>query len=254
MRTIIFVALIALSFSSTTFLRNLAQITIKGFKSPAVCIGVPSASSIYTFGTTCSGQTDTSQGQGENYRISFVEKTTSGTPLTSGTTCTQGASENADLTCKLTDHANVQENKIYIIKADAGSVGSADSVNSWSGITVGVTSKEYVALGTQTTQELKYEDDKFNFTVVFAAELKTDIPKVTVNSTVVDCSVMTDKKKLTCLMKKDKFKEEDEDKPYIATITSICGVDEAATVTITASASFYNFSKIALAIIAFFLF
>ena len=147
----------------------------------------------------------------------------------------------------------MDRNKIYIIKADETPVGS-DTVKAWEGVTVGITNKAYVAPANQTAQELKYEDDKFNFTVAFIAELGTDLPTVKVNNTAVDCSVMTDKTKLTCLMKKDTFKEEDKEKPYIATITGVCGVDETVTVIIKASASLYSFSKIALAVIARFIF
>ena len=130
-----------------------------------------------------------------------------------------------------------------------------DQIQAWEGVTVGITHKAYVALANQTDYTLKYENDTFNFTVNFAAELGADLPTVKVNQTAVDCSIIdADKKKLTCLMKKDTFKEEDKEKPYIATITSVCGVEETATVTIKASASFYSFSKIALAVIALFLF
>ena len=253
MRTIVLVALITLSFSSASFLRNLAEITITGLKNPATCIAAPSSTTTFVFTTTCTGQTDTSSGNGEDFGISFNEKTSSGSTLSSATTCKQGAADNADLTCKLASASSVTADKIYIIKAAAKTVGS-DTVKAWDGVTVGVTAKAYVAPGSQTAQELKYEDDKFNFTVAFAADLGADLPTIKVNNTAVECSVMTDKKKLTCLMKKDTFKEEDKEKPYIATITSVCGIDETATVTIKASASFYSFSKIALAVIALFLF
>ena len=248
MRTIVLVALIALSFSSASFLRNLAEITITGLKTPVACIAPPTAQTTFIFATTCSGQADTTT-SAEDYKISFYE----GSTEASGTTCKQAATDNADLTCTLADHTQVETNKTYVVKATAGST-QADTVKAWDGVTIGVTSKAYVAPGSQTAQDLKYEDDKFNFTVTFADELGADLPTVKVNGTAVDCSVMTDKKKLSCIMKKDTFKEEDKEKPYIATITSVCGVDETATVTIKASASFYSFSKIALAVIALFLF
>lgn len=252
MRTIVLVALITLSFSSASFLRNLAEITITGLKTPATCISAPSSTTQFVFTTTCTGQGDTSS-SGADFGISFNEKTSSGSTLSSATTCKQGTDANADLTCTLGTSSAVTADKIYIIKAAQTTVGS-DTVKAWDGVTVGVTAKAYVAPGSQTAQELKYEDDKFNFTVAFAADLGADLPTIKVNNTAVECSVMTDKKKLTCLMKKDTFKEEDKEKPYIATITSVCGIDETATVTIKASASFYSFSKIALAVIALFLF
>lgn len=248
MRTIVLVALIALSFSSAAFLRNLAEITITGLKTPVACIAAPEAATEFVFATTCSGQADTSSAA-EDYGISFYE----GNTKASGTTCKQADTANADLTCTLADSTQIVANKTYVVKAAASST-KADTVKAWDGVTIGVTAKAYVAPGTQTAQDLKYEDDKFNFTVVFAADLGADLPTVKVNTTAVECSVMTDKKKLTCLMKKETFKEEDKEKPYIATITSVCGVDETATVTIKASASFYSFSKIALAVIALFLF
>ena len=248
MRTIVLVALIALSFSSASFLRNLAEITITGLKTPVACIAPPTAQTTIIFATSCSGQTDTTT-SGDDYGISFYE----GSTKVSDTTCKQAATTNADLTCTLDAHAQVVANKTYVVKAAGGST-TADTVKAWDGVTIGVTAKAYVAPGSQTAQDLKYEDDKFNFTVTFADELGADLPTVKVNGTAVDCSVMTDKKKLSCIMKKDTFKEEDKEKPYIATITSVCGVDETATVTIKASASFYSFSKIALAVIALFLF
>lgn len=248
MRTIVLVALIALSFSSASFLRNLAEITITGLKTPVACIAAPTAATEFIFATSCSGQTETTTA--ENYGISFYE----GSKEASGTTCKQAGTANADLTCTLVDDTKVVADKTYVVKAAAGQTSKSDTVKAWDGVTIGVTSKAYVAPGSQTAQDLKYEDDKFNFTVTFAADLGADLPTVKVNGTAVDCSAMTDKKKLTCLMKKDTFKEEDKEKPYIATITSVCGVDETATVTIKASASFYSFSKIALAVIALFLF
>ena len=248
MRTIVLVALIALSFSSASFLRNLAEITITGLKTPVACIAAPTSATTFIFATTCSGQTATTSA--EDYGISFYE----GSKEASGTTCIQAGTANADLTCTLDDDTKVVVNKTYVVKATAGTTSKSDTVKAWDGVTIGVTSKAYVAPGSQTAQDLKYEDDKFNFTVTFADELGADLPTVKVNGTAVDCSVMTDKKKLSCIMKKDTFKEEDKEKPYIATITSVCGVDETATVTIKASASFYSFSKIALAIIALFLF
>ena len=249
MRTIVLVALIALSFSSASFLRNLAEITITGLKTPVACIAPPTAQTTFVFATSCSGQADTTS-SAEDYGISFYE----GSTKASDTTCKQAATANADLTCTLDDHTKVVADKTYVVKAAAGQTSKSDTVKAWDGVTIGVTAKAYVAPGSQTAQDLKYEDDKFNFTVTFADELGADLPTVKVNGTAVDCSVMTDKKKLTCLMKKDTFKEEDKEKPYIATITSVCGVDETATVTIKASASFYSFSKIALAVIALFLF
>lgn len=248
MRTIVLVTLIALSFSSGAFLRNLAEITITGLKTPVACIAAPTSKTEFVFATTCSGQADTSSAA-EDYGISFYE----GSTEASGTTCKQAGTANADLTCTLDDSTQIVANKTYVVKAAAGST-QADTVKAWDGVTIGVTAKAYVAPGTQTAQDLKYEDDKFNFTVAFAADLGADLPTVKVNTTAVECSVMTDKKKLTCLMKKETFKEENKEKPYIATITSVCGVDETATVTIKASASFYSFSKIALAVIALFLF
>lgn len=249
MRTIVLVALIALSFSSAAFLRNLAEITITGLKTPVACIAAPTSTTEFVFATTCSGQADTSSAA-EDYGISFYE----GSTKASGTTCKQADTANADLTCTLADSTQIVANKTYVVKAAASTTSGSDSVKAWDGVTIGVTAKAYVAPGTQTAQDLKYEDDKFNFTVAFAADLGADLPTVKVNTTAVECSVMTDKKKLTCLMKKETFKEENKEKPYIATITSVCGVDETATVTIKASASFYSFSKIALAVIALFLF
>ena len=244
MRTIVLVSFIA-CFSSALF----ADITITGLKTPVACIASANLKNPIAFSTTCSGQAGTTTDT--DYGIIVNKKTDPETM--SPTACTQAGTENADLICKITQSGALDRNKIYIIKADETPVGS-DTVKAWEGVTVGITNKAYVALANQTAQELKYEDDKFNFTVAFAADLGADLPTVKVNGTAVDCSVMTDKKKLTCLMKKDTFKEEDKEKPYIATITSVCGIDETATVTIKASASFYSFSKIALAVIALFLF
>ena len=172
---------------------------------------------------------------------------------TFATTCEQAGTENADLICKINKPQSMNIEYIYTIKANETSVGS-DTVKAWEGITTGITKKVYVAPANQTDYTLKYENDTFNFTVAFAAELGADLPTVRVNETLVDCSIIdADKAKLTCLMKKETFKE-DKEKPYIATITSVCGVNETATVTIKASASFYSFSKIALAVIALFLF
>ena len=244
MRTIVLVSFIA-CFSSALF----ADITITGLKTPVACIASANLKNPIAFSTTCSGQAGTTTDT--DYGIIVNKKTDPETM--SPTACTQAGTENADLICKITQSGALDRNKIYIIKADETPVGS-DTVKAWEGVTVGITNKAYVALANQTAQELKYEDDKFNFTVAFIAELGTDLPTVKVNNTAVDYSVMTDKKKLTCLMKKDTFKEEDKEKPYIATITGVCGVDETVTVIIKASASFYSFSKIALAVIALFLF
>ena len=186
-----------------------------------------------------------------NYGITFIDLSEP-EELIHPTTCKQAGTENADLICKINKPQSMNIGYIYTIKANETPVGD-DTVKAWEGITTGITRKAYVAPANQTAHDLKYANDTFNFTVAFAAELGADIPTVSVNETAVECSVMSDENKLTCLMKKDIFKE-DKEKPYIATITSVCGVNETATVIIKASASFYSFSKIALAIIALFLF
>lgn len=252
MKSFAFLLIASIAITSSSFLRELAaDITITGLKSP-ICQALPNKNVEFVFSSTCSSQQAATD---DEFGLELY--TTASTPaLASKTTCSQAATSNADITCKLATDLSAGTAGVYTFKVAADTTTTqSDTVKAWTGASIGFSTKAYVAPGTQTAQDLKYEDDKFNFTVVFAANLGADLPTVKVNTTAVDCSVIdADKKKLTCLMKKETFKEENKDKPYIATITSVCGVEETATVTIKASASFYSFSKIALAVIALFLF
>ena len=252
MKSFAFLLIASIAITSSSFLRELAaDITITGLKSP-ICQALPDKNVEFVFSSTCSSQ----QAAADDDKFGIELYDTAATPAkAAGTTCTQAATSNADITCKLDTDLSAGTAGVYTFKvAKDTTTTQGDTVKAWTGASIGFSTKAYVAPAAQTAQDLKYEDDKFNFTVVFAADLGADLPTVKVNTTAVECSVMTDKKKLTCLMKKETFKEEDKEKPYIATITSVCGVEETATVTIKASASFYSFSKIALAVIALFLF
>lgn len=252
MKSFAFLLIASIAITSSSFLRELAaDITITGLKSP-ICQALPDKTVEFVFSSTCSSQKAATD---DEFGLELYD--TKATPAkAAGTTCTQADTSNADITCKLDTDLSAGTAGVYTFKVAADTATTqGDTVKAWTGASIGFSTKAYVAPGTQTAQDLKYEDDKFNFTVVFAANLGADLPTVKVNTTAVDCSVIdADKKKLTCLMKKETFKEENKDKPYIATITSVCGVEETATVTIKASASFYSFSKIALAVIALFLF
>ena len=246
MKSIILFGLIALSVSST-FLRDLAgekELTITGLKGEA-CQTLPTASSFVSFTTTVTGPAAVDE---TDFGVAFYEGDTKKT----GTTCNIAATDNADLKCKVT--ATLEKSKKYKVKAEAKTIEGKFSVNAWTGADIAFTDKTYVAPGSQTAQKLEYTDDKFNFTVVFAADV-TDVPTIKVNGTAVDCTVVDTKKTtVTCLMKKDSFKTEDKEKPYIATITNVCGVDEEKTVTINASSSFITVSKLFILIAGLFLF
>lgn len=251
MKSIILFGLIALSVSST-FLRDLEGekvLTITGLKGEA-CQTLPTASSFVSFTTTVTGQTAIASGDETDFGVAFYEGDTKKT----GTTCNIAATDNADLNCKVDTVAQLEKSKKYKVKADAKTIATKFSVQAWTGADIAFTDKTYVAPGTQTAQKLEYTDDKFNFTVVFAADV-TDVPTIKVNGTAVDCSVVDSKKTtVTCLMKKESFKTEDKEKPYIATITNVCGVDEEKTVTINASSSFITVSKLFILIAGLFLF
>ena len=249
MKSIILFGLIALSVSST-FLRDLAgevDLTITGLKGEA-CQALPTASSFVSFTTTVTGQTAITSGNEIDFGVKFYE----GNNLKSATTCNIAGTTNADLNCKVT--TQLEKSKKYTVKAAANKIDTKFSVKEWTGADIAFTDKTYVAPGSQTAQKLEYTDDKFNFTVVFAADV-TDVPTIKVNGTAVDCTVVDTKKTtVTCLMKKDSFKTEDKEKPYIATITNVCGVDEEKTVTINASSSFITVSKLFILIAGLFLF
>lgn len=251
MKSIILLGLIALSVSST-FLRNLAnevELTITGLKGEA-CQSLPTASSIISFKTTVTGHKAIADTAAAEFGISINE----GSTLKSATTCYIAVDNNADLNCKVATPANVEKSKTYKVKAVATTIADNLKVKAWDGADIAFTDKTYVAPGTQSAQKLEYTDDKFNFTVVFAADV-TDVPTIKVNGTAVDCSVVNSKKTtVTCLMKKETFKTEDKEKPYIATITNVCGVDEEKTVTINASSSFVSFSKVLVLVAGLFLF
>lgn len=251
MKSIILFGLIALSVSST-FLRDLEGekvLTITGLKGEA-CQTLPTASSFVSFTTTVTGQTAVASGSEIDFGVAFYE----GNTLKTGTKCNIAEDDNADLNCKVTTVAQLEKSKKYTVKADAKTITGQFSVQAWTGADIAFTDKTYVAPGSQTAQKLEYTDDKFNFTVVFAAEV-TDVPTIKVNGTAVDCTVVDSKKTtVTCLMKKDSFKTEDKEKPYIATITNVCGVDEEKTVTINASSSFITVSKLFILIAGLFLF
>ena len=248
MKSIILFGLIALSVSST-FLRDLAgekELTITGLKGEA-CQTLPTASSFVSFTTTVTGPAAVDE---TDFGVAFYEGDTKKT----GTTCNIAATNNADLNlnCKVT--TQLEKSKKYTVKAAANKIDTKFSVKEWTGADIAFTDKTYVAPGSQTAQKLEYTDDKFNFTVVFAADV-TDVPTIKVNGTAVDCTVVDTKKTtVTCLMKKDSFKTEDKEKPYIATITNVCGVDEEKTVTINASSSFITVSKLFILIAGLFLF
>ena len=248
MKSIILFGLIALSVSST-FLRDLAgekELTITGLKGEA-CQTLPTASSFVSFTTTVTGPAAVDE---TDFGVAFYEGDTKKT----GTTCNIADDDNADLNCKVTTVSQLEKSKKYKVKADAKTITGQFSVKAWTGADIAFTDKTYVAPGTQTAQKLEYTDDKFNFTVVFAADV-TDVPTIKVNGTAVDCTVVDTKKTtVTCLMKKDSFKTEDKEKPYIATITNVCGVDEEKTVTINASSSFITVSKLFILIAGLFLF
>lgn len=248
MKSIILFGLIALSVSST-FLRDLAgekELTITGLKGEA-CQTLPTASSFVSFTTTVTGPAAVDK---TDFGVAFYEGDTKKT----GTTCNIAATDNADLNCKVDTVAKLEKSKKYKVKADAKTIEGKFSVQAWTGADIAFTDKTYVAPGSQTAQKLEYTDDKFNFTVVFAADV-TDVPTIKVNGTAVDCTVVDTKKTtVTCLMKKDSFKTEDKEKPYIATITNVCGVDEEKTVTINASSSFITVSKLFILIAGLFLF
>ena len=251
MKSIILFGLIALSVSST-FLRDLAgekELTITGLKGEA-CQTLPTASSFVSFTTTVTGPTAVASGSEIDFGVAFYE----GNTLKTGTTCNIAATDNADLNCKVDTVSKLEKSKKYTVKAEAKTIEGKFSVNAWTGADIAFTDKTYVAPGSQTAQKLEYTDDKFNFTVVFAADV-TDVPTIKVNGTAVDCTVVDTKKTtVTCLMKKDSFKTEDKEKPYIATITNVCGVDEEKTVTINASSSFITVSKLFILIAGLFLF
>lgn len=251
MKSIILFGLIALSVSST-FLRDLEGekvLTITGLKGEA-CQTLPTASSFVSFTTTVTGQTAVASGSEIDFGVAFYE----GNTLKTGTKCNIAEDDNADLNCKVTTVSQLEKSKKYKVKADAKTITGQFSVQAWTGADIAFTDKTYVAPGSQTAQKLEYTDDKFNFTVVFAAEV-TDVPTIKVNGTAVDCTVVDTKKTtVTCLMKKDSFKTEDKEKPYIATITNVCGVDEEKTVTINASSSFITVSKLFILIAGLFLF
>ena len=251
MKSIILFGLIALSVSST-FLRDLEGekvLTITGLKGEA-CQTLPTASSFVSFTTTVTGQTAVASGSEIDFGVTFYE----GNTLKTGTKCNIAEDDNADLNCKVTTVSQLEKSKKYKVKADAKTITGQFSVQAWTGADIAFTDKTYVAPGSQTAQKLEYTDDKFNFTVVFAADV-TDVPTIKVNGTAVDCTVVDTKKTtVTCLMKKDSFKTEDKEKPYIATITNVCGVDEEKTVTINASSSFITVSKLFILIAGLFLF
>lgn len=251
MKSIILFGLIALSVSST-FLRDLEGekvLTITGLKGEA-CQTLPTASSFVSFTTTVTGQTAVASGSEIDFGVAFYE----GNTLKTGTKCNIAEDDNADLNCKVTTVSQLEKSKKYKVKADAKTITGQFSVQAWTGADIAFTDKTYVAPGSQTAQKLEYTDDKFNFTVVFAAEV-TDVPTIKVNGTAVDCTVVDSKKTtVTCLMNKDSFKTEDKEKPYIATITNVCGVDEEKTVTINASSSFITVSKLFILIAGLFLF
>ena len=251
MKSIILFGLIALSVSST-FLRDLAgekELTITGLKGEA-CQTLPTASSFVSFTTTVTGPAAVASGSEIDFGVKFYE----GNTLKTGTTCNIAATDNADLNCKVDTVSKLEKSKKYTVKAEAKTIDTKFSVKAWTGADIAFTDKTYVAPGSQTAQKLEYTDDKFNFTVVFAADV-TDVPTIKVNGTAVDCTVVDTKKTtVTCLMKKDSFKTEDKEKPYIATITNVCGVDEEKTVTINASSSFITVSKLFILIAGLFLF
>lgn len=251
MKSIVLLGLIALSVSST-FLRDLEgekDLTITGLKDGA-CQALPTSTSFVSFTTTVTGPTAIAAGSEIDFGVSFYE----GDTLKTGTTCNIAGEDNADLKCKVTTVAQLEKSKKYKVKAAEKTIATKFNVKAWTGADIAFTDKTYVAPGSQTAQKLEYKDDKFNFTVVFAADV-TDVPTIKVNGTAVDCSVVDSKKTtVTCLMKKDSFKTEDKEKPYIATITNVCGLDEEKTVTINASSSFITVSKLLILIAGLFLF
>ena len=247
MKSIIILGLIALSLSST-FLRELdaVSLTITGLKG-AACQTLPTADSVIAFTTQVA---ETHQAvTSENFGIAFYEGETS----KSATTCTI-ADDSSDLNCKVSTVSALAKDKTYKVKAAETTIADKYNIAAWTGADISFTDKTYVAPGTQTSQKLEYKDDKFNFTVVFAANV-TDVPTIKVNGTAVECTVVESKKTdVSCQMKKDTFKTEDKEKPYIATITNVCGVDEEKTVTITAASSFVSISKLFLLVAGLFLF
>ena len=102
----------------------------------------------------------------------------------------------------------------------------------------------YLALGTNTDQEVDYDDDaKTNFTVVYAANFAaTDtLPEIKVGTEVVNCTLTSTATTLTCAPDKEKIKKSDD--KYQITAKDACGTyEDVAKLTVKGSSAFLKAS------------
>ena len=112
----------------------------------------------------------------------------------------------------------------------------------------------YLPLGTNTDQEIDYDDDaKTNFTVVYKNTFAegNELPEIKVGNEVVNCSLTTTATTLTCAPDKEKIKKSDDE--YQITAENACGTyDNVAKLTVKDSSAFLKTSLALL--IAVFLF
>ena len=103
---------------------------------------------------------------------------------------------------------------------------------------------DYLPLGTNTDQEIDYDDDaKTNFTVVYKNTFADGdtLPEIKVGTEVVKCSVTTTATTLTCAPDKEKIKKS-EDK-YQITAKDACGnYEDVAKLTVKDSSAFLKAS------------
>ena len=97
MKSFAFLLIASIAITSSSFLRELAaDITITGLKSP-ICQALPDDAVEFVFSSTCSSQKAATD---DEFGLELY--TTASTPaLASKTTCSQAATSNADITCKL---------------------------------------------------------------------------------------------------------------------------------------------------------
>ena len=104
---------------------------------------------------------------------------------------------------------------------------------------------DYLPLGTNTDQEIDYDDDaKTNFTVVYKNTFADGdtLPEIKVGSEVVTCELdANNKKQLNCAPDKEKIKEQED--AYLITAKNACGTyDDVAKLTVTGAATFLKAS------------
>ena len=111
------------------------------------------------------------------------------------------------------------------------------------GFTTKMSSKNYIALDTQTEQKVNFTDKKGSFNILFKEAITADdLPTVKIDTTTLTCKASSTAKTVTCDISQENFN--DTTKTYTAKVTNVCGDEETTTVSVKVnSSSFITVSK-----------